>query len=183
MKTFGREGADAEWDNFWNTLKEEWFKVEVLQDYSGEDMGSSLKAWLDGDKEESIKILRSEAEDSESMRADSNPQFKKIRIHIVEEPYSQYLLWEIECYKTINVPLLTEEIYLVNKDEVAEFNLPDGDFVIFDDKKVIRNHYSPDGRMHKADFYYENDDISKFIHIKKNLLKIIENNPHSKLKI
>lgn len=60
MKTLPRDQANVVWDELWDAMKSEWFKVEVLQDYSAEDKGESLSAWMAGDKELSIELLRGE---------------------------------------------------------------------------------------------------------------------------
>jgi hypothetical protein len=41
-------------------MNQEWFKIEVLQDYTGEDDGPSLRAWLNGDKKQSIELLKTD---------------------------------------------------------------------------------------------------------------------------
>lgn len=174
MKTLDREEAHQEFNRFWKELETEWFKVEVLQDYSGEDSGPSLKAWLEGDRERAIQLIREKAKDSDWADVNKDKKFKSTRIHIIEQPYSEYLLWEIEHYKLVNIPLAREEIFLVRKESVRDLDLPDGDFMIFDDRRVVRNYYTPDGRMHKADFYDKTDDISKFINLKRRLLTSAE---------
>ncbi|OGN13529.1 MAG: hypothetical protein A3C71_02455 [Candidatus Yanofskybacteria bacterium RIFCSPHIGHO2_02_FULL_43_15c] len=118
MKTLNREEADIEFNKFWNELGEEWFKVEVLQDYSGEDMDESLQIWIDGDREKSIELFRNSIKDiqnSEWVKQATSTSVKKIRVRIVEQPYSPYLEWELEIYKILNMPLAGEEIYLVDR--------------------------------------------------------------------
>ena len=171
MKTFKRKESSKEFEKFWSELEKDWFKVEVLQDYSGEDNSLSLQTWLNGDKNKSLQLIRESMKDSEWIKSSQNNKFKKIRLHIVEEPYSQYLLWEIEHYKLVNIPLLGEEIFLVRKEDVKDLVIPDGDFMIFDDKRVARNHYTSDGRMYNVDFYYEEDDITTFLDFKKALME------------
>jgi len=170
MKTLNREEAGAEFKRFWSELKTEWFKVEVLQNYSGEDQGESLKSWFVGDKNKSIELLQVRSRSIDWAEKNKDKEFKKIRIHIVEEPYTEYLQWEIEHYKNINIPIVKEDVYLLNRREAENLLLPDGDFMIFDDKKVVRNYYTPEGRMYKADFYDETDDISEFLRLKRVLL-------------
>src|SRR3989338_8447045 len=165
MKTLNREEADIEFNKFWNELGEEWFKVEVLQDYSGEDMDESLEIWIDGDREKSIELFRNSIKDiqnSEWVKQATSTSAKKIRVRIVEQPYSPYLEWELEIYKIFNIPLAGEVIYFVDRMDVKDLSIPDGDFMIFDNKCVVRNYYTPEGRMYKADFYYEKDDINNF---------------------
>ncbi len=164
-------GKDTKlWNKFWSETKKEWFKVEVLQDYSGEDSGPSLKTWLKGDKEKSIKLMKEGAKDWIKMAG--NAPFKKIRIHIVEKPYTPYLEWEIKVYKNINIPLAKEEVYLLDKKKVSNMDIPDDDFMIFDQKRVARNYYDQSGRVYKADFYDESEDISRFLLLRKKLLKL-----------
>src|SRR3989344_9659888 len=101
MKTLDRQEAQKEWGKFWNELKEEWFKVEVLQDYSGEDMGESLQAWLKGDKERSMELIILDGPIKDWAKSWKNNPVKKIRVHVVSKPYTPYLEWEIEVYKQI----------------------------------------------------------------------------------
>ncbi|MEO6109637.1 MAG: DUF6879 family protein [Candidatus Saccharimonadales bacterium] len=61
MKTLPRQEANIEWDRLWDSMQSEWFKVEVLQDYSAEDKSESLKAWMAGDTSRSIELLKSES--------------------------------------------------------------------------------------------------------------------------
>ena len=170
MRTLAREEALKEFERFWNDLKEEWFKVEVLQDYSGEDFGPSFKTWIEGDREKSIELLKENARSSDWAKTAKSIPAKKVRIHIVDEPYSEYLKWEIEHYKLINIPLVGEEVYLIKREDVIGLDIPDGDFMIFDNTRVVRNYYTPEGKMYKADFYDESDDISKFLELKEKIL-------------
>lgn len=97
--------------------------------------------------------------------------FKKIRIHIIEQPYTPYIEWEIEHYKLINIPLAKEEVYLVDKNRVKNLDIPDGDFVIFDEQRVARNYYDQSGKEYRMDFYDKNDDINKFLLLRSQLLE------------
>jgi len=169
MITLPRGKHEKPWNKFWHETKKEWFKVEVLQDYSYEDSGPSLKAWFKGNKEKSIKLMKTNSNDWIKMAG--KVPFKKIRIHVVEKPYTSYLEWEIELYKHINIPLAKEEVYLVNKNKILNLDLPDGDFMIFDQKRVVRNYYDKSGKAYQMDFYKENDDISKFLFLRKKLLE------------
>lgn len=167
MISTNREETFDIFDKYYQELQEEWRKVEVLQDYSVEDMDPSLQTWMEGNKEKSRQLLHEESENI----IDENPEINKSRIHVVETPYTPYLEWEIEVYKIINIPKMSETVYLVNKEEIGELNLPDGDFMIFDSKRVVRNHYK-DGRMVSGDIYDEKDDISNFLNIWDELIKV-----------
>src|SRR5581483_12017974 len=169
MKTLPREPALQLWNAWWDELKEEWFKIEVLQDYSGEDASPSLQAWLAGDKQTSIALMPKYGKAWIEMCR--RIPARKRRFHIIEKPYTPYLEWEIELYKRMNIPLAGEEVFLVPKESVAHLALPDGDVMIFDNKRIVHNHYSPTGYLEQMDFYEEGDDITTFRNLKSALVK------------
>ena len=171
MITLPAAQQDELWDKYWHEMANEWFKLEVLQDYTGEDDGSSLRAWLKGDKNRSIELLRTD-DDPEFTReccAKRDQGVKLTRIHMIEEPPSPYMLWELEYYKYISIPLRSEQVSIIHKADVAALDLPDGDLMIFDGRRAIENSYDKTGRMVQANFYDERDDLSQFIKLKKAL--------------
>jgi uncharacterized protein DUF6879 len=163
-----RDAALKKWDEWWAEMKGEWFKVETLQDYSGEDGGDkSLREWLSGNRKKSLKLMLQSSRDW--IRQAQSTSANKIRIHIVEEPFSPYLSWEIEHYKRINVPLAGETVYLVPKKEL-DTAVPD--FMIFDNKKAVVNHYDRLGKLVGMSFYEGN--IDEFLNMKRKLLDLGE---------
>ncbi|HEY8992510.1 MAG TPA: hypothetical protein VIM37_01525 [Candidatus Microsaccharimonas sp.] len=168
MISLPREKAWEKWDEFWNEANKEFFKVEDIQDYTAEDndQKSSLHLWLDGHKRASIDtIYRNKSEWAEQT---SSKDIRKIRVHVVDEPYTEYLKWEIEHYKIVNIPLGKERTFLVNRKDVPNYVL--GDFMMFDDRDVTKSHYSLEGRMESMDIY-ENESIEKFITAKAQLMQ------------
>ncbi|MEX1997491.1 MAG: DUF6879 family protein [Candidatus Andersenbacteria bacterium] len=171
MKTLEREKSFKLWDQWWNEMQDEWFKIEVLQDYSGEDKGPSLDAWLTGDKEKSIQLMVDDYNKEWVKMCQKSPAAKR-RFHVVRKPYTPYLEWEIELYKRVNIPLAGEIVHLVPAEKVEHLNIPDGDVMIFDQKRVARAYYTPEGKVEKMDFYEKStDDISSFLHIRAELPK------------
>ena len=171
MKTLPREQANIKWDNLWEGMKSEWFKVEVLQDYTGEDKGRSLSAWMAGDKVGSMEIALDEPDAwSESCREKVERGVTLTRIHVVDYPLSKYMEWEIELYKTRNIPLGKETIYLVDRKNIADLDLPNGDLMMFDQTNVVIGNYNQTGYASSQDFYDETDDIAKFLELRKKLL-------------
>lgn len=168
MKTLRREEASKLFDQWWNELQEEWFKLEVLQDYSAEDAGSSLDAWLAGDRERSIQLMKEGADNSwvKSCQAKTKAGARLIRVHIIAEPPTPYLEWELEHYRQVNMPLCREEVYVVQKSELSDIYLPAGDLMIFDNKKAVVNVYNEDGYMTEQSFY-EGKDIQPFLSLKE----------------
>jgi hypothetical protein len=169
MKTLLRDEANKLWKKYWDEAKTSFFKVEAEQDYSAEEnlQNVSYTAWQRGDKDESVRLMKEQAQAyTEHIR--EKPILKQ-RVHIVEHPYSSYLEWEILHYEHANIPYGDEEVYLVDADVISEVTIP-GDFMIFDDLKVVNSHYNSEGLMTHRDFYDENDDVSEFIYLRNLLL-------------
>ena len=158
-------------------MTKEWFKVEILQDYTGEDDGESLQTWKAGDTEKSkelfVKLVKAGDDSPWVKRCQTKVKqgVKLLRYHVVEEPHSPYLEWEIMIYKARNIPDCGEQVFLVPKTKVADLDLPSGDFMIFDNKRVVVNTYDDIGKMTQQDFYdaSEGDDISHYLELKTGL--------------
>lgn len=167
MKTAKRNPSEKVWQKFWDEMQEEFFKVEVLQ-YYDEDDSSSLREWTKSNREKSIALAKKEFKPW----AKGKEKVKKTRVHIVEKPLSPYLEWEIELYKLINIPIVGEEVYLLDKKYTENVPAPEDDIMVFDTKRVIANHYDHKGYFLSADIYDEEDDISKFLELREMLLKM-----------
>jgi hypothetical protein len=174
MKTLGREEANILFDKYWDEMSHVWFKVEVLQDYAGEDDGPSLQSWIKGDKQTSIAFMKEDASPEwvQSCQEKLRNDVKLIRLHLVEEPYSPYLEWELEYYKNVNIPKCGEQVFLVKKSAVSNLQIPKGDMMIFDDQIVVVNGYNDGGRMISQNFYDQTDNISSFLNLKQQLLRL-----------
>lgn len=170
MKTLARTEGNVLWNEWWDELKNEWFKVEVLQDYSGEDHSESLDAWLAGDKDRSIQLMREWAPGwANECREKVERGVSLTRIHVVDYPLSDYVEWEIEVYKNRNIPLGKEDVYLVDRTAVEELGLPAGDFMLFDATRVVVNTYDETGYAYEQTFY-DGEDITKFTILRSQLL-------------
>lgn len=173
MKTLPREQANVLWGKWWGEMRDEWFKVEVLQDYSGEDAGPSLEAWIKGDKQTSIRLIREEnhIEWVEDCQKKLKQGVELTRIHLVEEPPTPYLEWEVEHYKLVNIAKCGESVYLLNRSEVKDLDIPAGDLMVFDKKRAVVNTYNSRGFMTHETFYDKDHDIKKFLELRKKLME------------
>ena len=173
MKTFDRSEAHDLWDHYWYDMKQEWFKIEVLQDYTGEDDSPSLRAWLAGNKEESLTLLRQTTHSGWRDRCQEKHAAGVLmrRIRIIQKPLYPYTEWEIEFYKHINVPS-GEQVFIIDKQEATNLDLPSGDLMMFDNKRVVICSYDKTGRVARKTFYDENDDITSFLQLKHDLLAL-----------
>jgi Family of unknown function (DUF6879) len=156
MKTLDRTDAYKLWDQYWQAMKQEWFKIEVLQDYTGEDDSPSLRAWLAGDKEKSLALLKQTTHNgwSERCKEKSEQGVLMRRIRIIEKPHTLYTQWELEFYKHISIP--------------------SGDLMMFDNKRMSICAYDATGRVMRQTFYDESDDITKFLQLKHDLLALAQ---------
>ena len=172
MQKLERDEAGKKWDQLWQGMTKEWFKVEVLQDYSGEDAGESLDAWMAGDKERSIQLMKAwTPEWANECRAKVEQGVKLTRIHVVDYPLSDYVQWEIEVYKNRNIPMGGEDVYLLDRKDISGIDLPAGDLMIFDKKYVVVNEYDDNGRMTSETFHDESDStFNDYFYIQDQLL-------------
>jgi len=171
MKTRPRSQANNVWNDLWDSLKDEWFKVEVLQDYSAEDKSASLDAWMAGDRKRSIELLTTEPHEwAHTCRAKVEAGVTLTRIHVVDYPLSEYIQWEIEAYKNRNTPIAKERVYLLDRKDISGLNLPAGDFMIFDQTNVVVGNYDDTGYAVTQTFFEASDDISGFLGLREKLL-------------
>lgn len=170
MKILHRNEASKLWCRYWSDMKKEWFKIEVLQDYSGEDDCPSLHAWLKGNKEDSLRLLRADTISwATRLKQKRNQNVLMRRVRVIEKPHTPYTEWELECYRQNNIPS-GEQILIVNKDALRDVNLPTGDLMIFDNRRIAICAYDVTGRMVQQTFYDERDDISAFLQLQHKLL-------------
>ena len=167
MKTVGRVKSEKIWDRFWNEMQDEFFKLEVLQ-YYDEDYSSSLQEWLKGNKKKSLDLALKEF----PPWAEGKEFVKKIRVHIVKKPLTPYLRWEIELYKINNIPLVGEEVFLLDAIHTKDLEIPKGDILIFDKKKVIANSYDNRGKLTSAKIYEGDKEIKPFLKLRGKILKL-----------
>lgn len=171
MRRLSRQEGNLVWDDLWSDMNSEWFKVEVLQDYSAEDKSPSLEAWMAGDKEKSLELLGKDSNEwNDACREKAEAGVRLTRIHVVDYPLSDYVQWEIEVYKTHNVPHGRENVYLIDRKNLEGLDLPAGDCMIFDKKRVVVNDYDETGYAYQQTFYDDGDDIEQFLNLREALL-------------
>ena len=160
-------------------LQSEFFKFEALPEYSPGDVESvpSLAAWLQGSYNKSRAVMSKERSDPELWIRlfQAGPCQRFIRVRIMDDNPTAYQLWEIERFKRVDIPLLNEEIYLLPRRYVANLIVPEGDFAIYDQNRVMANSYQ--GTMWTHTTFYDSNqkkDVLKFIHIKQQLLRLAQ---------
>lgn len=173
MKILPRNQARKVWDRYWADMKQEWFKIEVLQDYTGEDDSPSLRAWLAGDRQKSLDLLKQTTHQgwSERCKQKHDQGVLMRRIRVIEEPLTPYTEWELEFYQHINIPN-GERLFTINKQATEHMNLPSGDLMMFDNQRAVVCAYDKTGRVTQQTFYDEGDDIAPFLQLKHDFLAL-----------
>lgn len=171
MITLIRPDCDQKWSDLWSNMDREWFKFEVLQDYSSEDRGESLTAWMNGDTERSIQLLSTgDLGWFYECRKKVDKGARLIRVHLVDYPLSRYMEWEIEAYKVRNIGIGKEEVYLLERSVANTLTVPDGDVMVFDHQAVVTNEYDRNGGLIHESFYDSSDDMSSFFALQKAIM-------------
>ena len=66
------------------------------------------------------------------------------RVHVLRRPLSEYLRFEFEWYYRFHVQA-GEDIRILDVTDTTAGGLPDHDFYLFDDERVVQMLYRPDG--------------------------------------
>ena len=170
MKTVKGKKRGEVFEKFKNEIKEKAFKLEVLQYYGeGAEEKPSLKEWLRGNKEESVRLLKQNSKQM-ALWWPKDERIQKTRIHIVEYPLTPYIEWEIEAYRDVNIPEAGENVYLLDSKYVKEYpEIPEG--WIFDDNRAISIIYDKNGKVKEFEIY-EDEEIKPFLWLRDELFKL-----------
>lgn len=136
------------------------FKAEVLQDYSAVDNIPSLHAWLEGDKEKARQLGQQDKGITAWRKKCLKSPAAITRVHVVDEPYTPYLEWEIDViYRGSLLPSNAENVLLAASSQLRDIALPPGDFWIFDGKCVLQWEYERgSGKLVGGTVWDEQDD-------------------------
>ncbi|MGL4174724.1 MAG: DUF6879 family protein [Dermatophilaceae bacterium] len=135
---------DPAWLGLFESVQESWFRLETLQVYDVEYEREEFELFLSTgrfDREPGSwqRMLTRHAEAGRSLR----------RVHVVEEPLTDYLRYEIEQYRQHSAA--GEDIRLISVSSSGwPADIPRIDFWLFDDREVWDMHYDEAGRFVKA---------------------------------
>lgn len=133
-----RLDGDA-WREFFDAYEREAFRLETLSRYTIEEEEEDFRKFLDT---------------GEVYIPDDDTWFVRVRrfretgrwigrVHVVERPLSDYLRFELTAYR-FNVRH-GEEVRILDVTGKENPSLPEKDFWMFDDSKVVEMLYRPDG--------------------------------------
>jgi hypothetical protein len=149
--------SDQEWGPYFDTFKHSIFRLETHPVYTMPQEAALFARFQRGepcpplDGEEWPSDLRRWRSEGKSMR----------RVHVVRSPLSEYLRFEISWYYPANVRA-GEDIRILDLAEVGDPGLPNEDFWLFDEARVVRMLYRDDGTQ-IGRFPVENPELDKWL--------------------
>ncbi|MEK6925371.1 MAG: DUF6879 family protein [Nanoarchaeota archaeon] len=149
-------------DHFSN-FKKYAFRLELLQKYTVKEEEELFKHFLktgetkEEGREDWVEIIKSAVQRGAVME----------RVHVIKQPLSDYLKFELEAYK-LNIKN-GEKISLLSQEDFNKIKTNiNSDFWLFDDKIVLKMSYDKEGRF--LGFNEIRDNIGEFIELKDKLL-------------
>jgi hypothetical protein len=115
------------------------FRLETLDHYAMEYEEEAVQRFLAGEPRDTSYI----AGWLERVRAAVGAGRRMQRVHVVTEPLSDYLRFEIGGYR-LNVEA-GEDVRILPRQATAGLDLPDHDFWLFDGQQVVRMRYDASG--------------------------------------
>jgi len=126
----------------WDKVRGQILKLETRQTYK-ECGNISYEALQDGNYELALQLLpQVRAEDDELYRALLNKKVDFFRCRPIVRPISEYLRWEIECYKLNE--RMGERIYFSEHNDLFD-KYALHDFMVFDRFRAMIHDYNFEG--------------------------------------
>lgn len=159
-----------EWRPFFDSFQSSAFRLETLPQYLVPGEAEEFRAFLNGEKPP-----LSELEDNQwTRRVRAHTAAGKVmqRVHVVQQPLSDYLRFEFEAAYVFNVRA-GEDIRILDVSETVNPGLPDMDFWMFDDAHVVHMRYKPDGTQIDR-ILLEDEDPAPYVRYKEMALAASE---------
>ncbi len=85
------------------------------------------------------------------------------RVHVVSEPLTEYVIFEMTCAYPSNIDA-GEEIAILPRPTAEKLGVPDGDYWLFDDERVGRMVYDDDGALTHVDVTSDPVVVDEYVH-------------------
>jgi hypothetical protein len=153
------------WRTFFNSYEREAFRLETLPSYA-----------VPGEQEEYEAFLAT----GELCIPDDDPWLVRVRefresgrwigrVHIITRPLSDYLRYEFAVYA--HTVAAGEDVRILDLTDQRNPGLPDQDWWLFDESKVVEMRYRPDGTQTGRELL-ENPDLGRYRHWKDLALSL-----------
>ena len=122
------------------------FRLELLDFYAAANEAEPLRRFLAGEpqdpswREPWARYIRAAVRDGKRMS----------RVHVIDEPLSEYLEFEITAGYPASVAA-GEEVRILRRHGLPHLQLPERDFWLFDDRVAVAMLYGADGEFLGAD--------------------------------
>ncbi|TDU04753.1 hypothetical protein EDD99_3228 [Streptomyces sp. 846.5] len=131
--------AGSRWREFFDSMECEAFRLETLPVYRVPQEEDAVRRFLAG---EPLPLSATQGWTTRIQGyADSGRKVR--RVHVLTRPLTDYLRFEFEHYRH-NVAA-GEDIRILDITEVPNPGLPDQDFWLFDESRVVLMNYEADG--------------------------------------
>jgi len=145
--------------DYFNNFKKYAFRLELLQKYSVNEEKEDFENF---NKKGKVNPKINE-EWHDILIAAKKRGAKVIRAHVIKEPLSDYIKFELEHYKENKK--YGEGALLISKEEFDKLNINiKRDFWLFDDNIVLEMNYDSDGHFLG---FSQSKDIQKYLDFKK----------------
>jgi len=138
----------AEWDQMLRGFDHTMFRLEVCQSYAVPYEDESFRRFLDG---QDLVQDAGMAEWLELVRAARAAGKRMERVHVVAEPHTDYMRYELTWWYAANVAAGEDiRIIPVQKGQWPA-GLPKHDFWLYDSNRVAVLHYDPAGHLYRVE--------------------------------
>jgi hypothetical protein len=146
-----------EWQRFFDTFAQSAWRLELHPVYLMPQEQEAFKRFLAGER---LPIEhRSSWMDRVAGYISTGRSIG--RVHVVRRPLSDYLLFEFEWYYRHHVKA-GEDIRILDLTGKPDLGLPDHDFWMFDEKRIVKMLYQADGTQIGRELV-ENPDMTKYL--------------------
>ncbi|MGH8903007.1 MAG: DUF6879 family protein [Egibacteraceae bacterium] len=130
------------------TFERSAFRLEAMDYYAVDTDVEELSKYLDGQPRPSKTDPEYDNPWFDFVRSSVAQGKRFYRVHVVHSPLSEYLCYECEWGYAYNMKLTGEEVHILDTAERPRpQGLPNEDFWLLDDIKVIRMHYDVENRF------------------------------------
>jgi hypothetical protein len=136
------------WEAMLADFEHSAFRLETLQHYAVGYEDSPLERFLAGEPRPASPVL----DDWNDLVSAARQAHKRMqRVHVVIEPLSPYLQYELTWAYADNVAAGEDIRILAVREGEWPAGLPRHDFWLYDSNRVGVLHYDPDGRLYRAE--------------------------------
>ena len=143
--------------NFPKLFKQSAFRLELLARYVAANEHDPFTRFLTGRPQD--PAWREPWQ--QLVRAAIREEKKMVRVHVVDEPLSDYLQFELTCAYPANVDA-GEDVRILVRSEVPSMHLPDYDYWLFDDHAAAVMSYDTDGNWLGASLTHDPTAIASY---------------------